>query len=150
MAPTLFSQAASLTPVNAVEYAAFTNELLVSVGKVLRNLGDGEQSDARKSRFMLFQDCRVVGAVEVLRDDLLSGVGVQELQVRLRGRAGLLPVHVLVDDGDMRFGPDADRGVNDVEIPLGLLHLEARFVLPGQVDVADFPLDEGCRRSSGS
>ena len=86
----------------------------------------------------------------MLRDDLLSGVRVQELQVRLRGRAGLLPVHVLVDDGNMGFGPDADRGIDDVEISLGLLHLQARFVLPGEVDVADLPLDEGRRRSSSS
>ena len=86
----------------------------------------------------------------MLRDDFLSGVGVQELQVRLRGRAGLLPVHVLVDDGNMGFGPDTDGGIDDVEISLGFLHFQARFVLPGEMDVADLPLDEGCRRSPGS
>ena len=90
-----------------------------------------------------FRMASLAGPVEVLGDDLLGLVGVQVLQVGLGRGPRLLAVHVGVHHRDVRLGPDADRRVDEVQIALRLPHFEVRLVLPGQVHVADPPLDEG-------
>ncbi len=92
---------------------------------------------------MLLQDGGVGRPVESIGHDLLRLVAVEVLEVGLGCCPRLVTVHVLVDDRHVRLGPDADRGIDNLQRPLGLLHLEARLVLPGEMDIADVALREG-------
>ena len=74
--------------------------------------------------------------------DLLALGRVEILQIGLGHRPRPLLVDVLVDDRDRRFGEDAERRRDDLDLVLGFSEGEIRLVLPRQQDVADAALDE--------
>src|ERR1700753_1981277 len=87
---------------------------------------------------MLGQDFWLQRTVAVLSDGFLRGVGVEVLQIRLGVGRQLLVLEIRVYPGNRWFGEDADRRINDLEFVFVLRNFPQGFVLPGQVDVADF------------
>ncbi len=88
----------------------------------------------------------IVGAIEVLRDDLLAGGRIEMLEIGLGGfdldRCPFLGI--ADDDGDRRLGLDRQRGVDDLVFVLRLLfRREEAFILPRDENVARALLGEG-------
>ena len=80
------------------------------------DLGDREQLHLRERRGVLLQHACVARPVEVLGDDLLRLVACRGTAGTPRRGARLLAVDVLVDDGDVRLGADADRRIDEVQL----------------------------------
>jgi hypothetical protein len=131
--------------VDRIENAAIRDQLFVNVRPTFPDLCDAEKLHAWETARMFLQYFRICRPVKVLRDDLLSFRGVQEFEVGLGGRAGFLPVHVLVDDSHVGFGTNADRRIDNIQRTSGFLNFKASLVFPCEMNVAD-PLLYECRR----
>ena len=90
----------------------------------------------------------ITRAVMVLRRDSLSFRRIDEIEICLRGRAGALLVHHLVDDRDRGLGENRERRRDDLEPVLAeFVDRQIGLVFPRQQHIADISLDEGHRRT---
>ena len=101
------------------------------------HVGDGKKLNVGKLALVFGEEGGVPRAVEVLRGDLLTRVGVQILEIRFRYGAGAVLIDILVDHGHRRLGQNAGRRVDDFEL-VGAKFLQSQigFVLPREQDVA--------------
>src|SRR3954463_14811337 len=99
-----------LWTVDRVEDPAIFKVLLVSFPPGAEHLADREQLELGK--FLHHGGVDVLwlaGSVVVLRSNLLAGWRIEVLEIRFGNLCRAIRFCVLVDNGDRRFGDDADR-----------------------------------------
>src|SRR5215813_4968659 len=135
--------------IDLVEHAAVVEELLLRLAPITELLRNGEQLELRELGIVLLRHLAPPRTVEILRGDILPLRRIEELQIGFGYLARAVRVDDLVDDGNRRFGHDALRRHDDLElVGSKLLDREEGLALPGQEHVADTALGEGDGRAA--
>ena len=109
---------------------------------------DRHHLDARKFRGIPPSHRLAARAIVITRNNLLSLLRVEELQIRLGQRLGAPPVHHAVHHRHARLGQNRDRREYDFKrIGAEFPPSQIRFVFPRDCHIADSPLDESRSRS---
>src|SRR5262245_51626661 len=106
---------------NLVQHTAVREVHLVRLLPAAEALLDREQLDVRELRLVSGRHPGAVNAVEALRQDLLTRLAVEELQIRRRDGPGAVTVGDLVYDGNREVRLHAQRRIHDFEPALRVL-----------------------------
>src|SRR5271167_1178359 len=135
--------------IDLVEHAAVAEELRLRLFPSTEIRIDREQRQVRELARVPGRDDPVARAEEILRDYFLPCWAVEKFQVGFRDGRGAVATTDLVDPCDRRFGQNADRRIDYLElVGAELLERQSRVVLPCDQHVADFALDEGRGRAA--
>src|SRR3954470_23307101 len=121
--------------IHLIEDRAVLEVGFVRLRPAAKNFLDREQIDVRELTRELGRDRGIARSIKVLGGDALALGAVQVFEIRLRDRARAMLVDDTVDQRDGRFGKDAERGIDDLElVTTGLAEGQVGLVFPGDQD----------------